>query len=807
MTPKQLATLVVAFLATCGLGGGVLAAMAVPLAATTGTAANAVTRVFDDLPTEISFTEPSQQSVLLASDGTVLARFYSENRIVVPSSDISPLLKEAVVAIEDERFYEHNGIDAQGLLGAAINNMTGGNLAGGSTITQQYVKNAMIEEGRITGDDELISQATERSIGRKLNEARFAIAVENKMTKDEILTGYLNLAQFGPSQYGVEAASKYFFSKSAKDVTLEEAAMLAGITQSPARWNPVRHPEAAKSRRDTVLAQMYNLGYITREELDAAVAVKIEDMLKVSPSTNGCAEAGISAYACEYVTKELLNSELLGKTREERVHKLYRGGLTIQTTFSPERQQQAYDALVASVPEDDASSIEMAMSSIEPGTGKIQAMVQNTSYGTATEEDPDRTKVNLNVNVEMGGGQGFQSGSTFKIFTLLEWLRTGHSAYETIDTSGREYPRDRWTISCAPNVADDYRAYNLEGVGGGNMTVMDATRKSVNVAFVNMASQMDMCNIVDGAAKLGVERGGYPSSLEATALGSKLDEIAPLYPNPSAVLGSNTVTPLSFANAMATLAADGEYCEPMSFTTVKDNAGTIIAEKTPACRQVFDADLMRQTTSVLEHVVAKGSTGENAILSGGRDAAGKTGTANNDWHAWFVGYTPQLATAVWQGHMDGNISMFNTRINGRFYGEVYGGLFPAKSFKAYMDAALAGQPNIPFQDPKKSVLTRPKAAVPDVSGMTRAQATKAIRDAGFRATPVEVFADAPKGAVVGTNPDAGVMYEQGRSVSLGISKGPEPAPTPSATPTPSPAATTLPADPERPRGNNGNGNG
>lgn len=346
---------------------------------------------------------------------------------MVASEDISQFIKDAAVSIEDQRFYQHNGIDAQGILGAAFSNLTGSSsLAGGSAITQQYVKNALIEKGRIDDDDEQIAAATEQTIARKLNEARFAVAVENNMSKDEILTAYLNIAQFGASQYGVEAASRYYYSKPAKDVTLEQAAMLAGITQAPGRWDPVTNPEGALTRRNTVLSTMLEQGYIDQAQYDAASAVSIEDMLSVSPAYNGCAEAGISANFCEYVVRDVLNSELLGQTRDERIQKLYRGGLTIHSTVNPADQQAAYDALIAQVPLGDPSNIDMALSSVEPGTGKIRAMVQNRPFGNPSDEEPLATKVNNNVGEDMGGGAGFQPGCTFKIFTLVDWIAKGH---------------------------------------------------------------------------------------------------------------------------------------------------------------------------------------------------------------------------------------------------------------------------------------------------------------------------------------------------------------------------------------------
>ena len=791
LTLRQLIVALLSFFLLTGIGGGILAAAALPFAATTGTIANAGTRVFDDLPTEIDFTRPSEQSVILAGDGSHLATFYAENRIIVPSEEISQLIKDATIAIEDERFFQHNGIDAQGLVGAAWNNFTGGRLAGGSTITQQYVKNAIIEEGRILGDNELIAGATERSISRKLNEARFAIAVENSLTKDQILTGYLNLAQFGPSQWGVEAASRYFYGIPASDVTLEQAAMLAGITQAPGKWNPITNADEAKQRRDTVLGQMYNLDMISRDELETAVAVPIADMLNVTQVPNGCAEAGISAYFCEYVVKDILNSPSLGETREERTQKLYRGGLVITTTIDPADQKAAYDAVVASTPVNDPSSINMALSSVEPGTGHIKAMVQNTNYGNPTAENPDDMTLNLNVGMTMGGGSGYQSGSTFKVFTLMEWLNQGNGAMDVINANNQSFPRASWNIRCAPHLADDYNPTNIEGIGSGNMTVLEVTRRSVNAAYVSMANHLDMCDITDMAANLGIERGriaieGDPETAEfaATNLPFEYGEPLPLLPNPSAVLGTNPVTPLSMANAMATIAADGNRCEPLSFTKITDANGNDIAVNEPECRQVIDAELARQTTSVLEEVVEPRSTGSRAVLANGRPVAGKTGTANMDWHAWFMGYTPQLATAVWQGHHEGYISMFNSVINGQFHQEVYGGLYPAMTFKMFMDTALADEPmerfTAPTKDPRSiqgqnSTTDQNRAGtsgtVPNLVGQSQQDAQSAALADGYGYTTRAEASDQPQGTVIRQVPGPGENAARGTRIEIWISAG------------------------------------
>ncbi len=668
-----------------------MAGIAMPAVTAAGSAINAGTAMFEEVPADLGFTEPSEQSVILASDGSALARIYAMNRIVVSSDQISQYMKDAVVAVEDKRFYTHGGVDVQGLLGAFVSNMSGNTVAGGSSITQQYVKNALIERGRISNDFALIDQATERSIGRKINEARYAIALEKTMTKDEILTGYMNLAQFGRSEYGVEAAAQRYFSKHAIDLNIVESATLAGITQSPAKYDPAAHPEEAEERRNIVLYTMLDNGYITQEEYDAAVAIPVANTLLLSEPQNGCSAAGISAYFCDYVINQALEDESWGTDWDDRVGKLYRGGLTIQTTLDPSMQQAAYDSITGNIPVGDDSNIKMALSSVEPNTGHIKAMAQNTNYGPGSEDTGTwTTQVNLNVGYDMGGASGRQSGSTFKLFTLMEWLRQGHTAYEYLNSNAGTFSAGNFTISCSPESTDNYTMQNLEGVGGGNMSVLEATRRSVNGTFVRMATQLDLCNIGQLAMDMGVQRG---------------DDDDWFY-GPGMILGSNEITPLSMATAMATLAAEGNSCSPITFTSITDNDGTVLLDKTPSCSQVFDPELARETTAVLQYVMTPGSTGENAILYG-RQSAGKTGTSNDDADAWFVGYTPQLSAAIWSGHLEGNTPMLGSVINGRYYWEVYGGLFPALTFSGYMNQALADQPVAYFNTPARNVTTNP----------------------------------------------------------------------------------------------------
>lgn len=696
LTAGQFIVFSLAFLLLSTAGGVLVAGLALPLVGTAGTVVTAGASLFDEIPTELNIAEPSSQSVLYAADGSKLATFYVDNRIIVSSDQIAQTMKDAVVSIEDERFYQHTGIDPEGMMRALVTNIFSGHLSGGSTLTQQYVKNVLIDQGASEGDDDAIEAARERSLGRKLREARYALALERQVPKDDILVGYLNIASFGPGQYGVEAASRHYFNKHAKDLTVVEAATLAGITQAPARWDPVRNPEDSEKRRNTVLYKMHELGKIDDATYEQARNTPLKDTLNVTETPNGCGAAGINAYYCEYAIKDLLDNPEFGKTRDERVRKVYRGGLKIYTALDPQKQKLAHEAVINNLPIDDPSGIDMALTSVEPGTGKIVAMTQNTRWGTPTKEKPENTQVNLNVGVNRGGGIGFQSGSSFKPFTLIQWLRTGHSPYDTVNSSNRTFQPSEFTNSCKPDLrgSEPYKPRNIEGIGGGRMSVVESTRRSVNLSFVDMATKLDMCDITDIATKMGVRRG----------------DGKPLMHNPSAVLGSNNVTPLSMATAFATLANDGIACDPMAITKVEDNTGNVIFEPKPSCRPVLDPEVNAQAVWTMQKVVTpqRGSTGARAVIPG-RPVAGKTGTANRDTAAWFVGFTPQLSTAIWQGHIEGTVSMFNSTINGQFYREVFGGLFPAQTFHDYMSKALEGLPPEPFPAPKRLIKPRPVA--------------------------------------------------------------------------------------------------
>lgn len=775
--------MLLAFLLASTVGGFLLAGLAVPFAAGSGTVANAAAGLFSDLPEELEIDDPSEVSNVYASDGSLLATFYNQNRIVVPLEEIHQNMQDAIIAIEDRRFWEHTGVDVEGMARAMFNNLAGGSTEGASTLTQQYVKNVLIEEARaIERTDpvraqELFDAATQQTYGRKLQEARYAIALEQQYSKSEILAGYLNISQFGPSVYGVESASRHYFGHSAVELSVSEAALLAGIPQAPNRWDPLTNPEDATNRRDTVLMVMLQLGYITQAEHDEAVAIPVSTLVANAQSLPevGCSTAGISAYFCEYVVKDFLNNDAFGGTRAERQDLLMRGGLTITTTIDPGRQQAAYESVVGAVPINDPSGVSMSLVAVEPGTGHIEAMVQNSNFGREpTEEDPSMTAVNYNAGLSHGGGVGFQTGSSFKAIVLTQWLRMGNSLMENVPGNEDYYGRDQWTISCAPDNAAVYEPNNLEGSGSSRVSVLEATRKSINLPFVWMATQMDLCGLADLAGSMGLTKG----------------DGAPLEIMPSMVLGANTIAPINMASAFATYANNGVYCSPVAITEIKDRDGNPIPVPAAACKQVLDPNINAGVNYALQQVVDSGGTASRAQLAGGRPAAGKTGTANMDWHTWFVGYTPQLSAAVWMGHADAYISMFGSTINGRYYSQVYGGIIPAPTWKSFMDRALDGVPFEGFPEvTDDDVIYGELIPVPGVIGRSPSQAQATLEAAGFavRIQSTQVYSDSiPAGQVASQSPGGGGLTLPGSVVSITVSAGPEPPPEPEPTEEPAP---------------------
>nr|NLD41072.1 penicillin-binding protein [Actinomycetales bacterium] len=576
--------------------------------------------------------------------------------------------------------------------------------------------------------------------------------------------------------YGVEAAAQHYFGHSASDLTVAEAALLAGIPQSPNNHDPISNPERARARQMEVLRWMLRENYIDQAQFDEAEAIPVEQLVANSQTMRiGCDVAGISAYYCQYVVQELYQNpafnDFLGTTAGERRQSLLLGGLQVQTTLDPYLQQIAYESVVSNVPVNDPSGVNMALSAVEPGTGHIKAMVQNTNYGKSpSEEDPEQTQVNFNVSQSHGGGLGFLTGSTFKVFTLVEWLRTNHALEQRVPAQIREYPANSWNISCGPEYRAEYTPANIEGTyRNPDISVMEATKLSINLPFVWMANQMDMCSITGVAAAMGVERG----------------DGAPLEFNPAAVLGSNNNTPLSMANSFATLANNGVACDPVAITGITNREGTVFDVPPSACTEAIAEEVARGTTYALQGVTQQGGTGSRAGIPG-RPTAGKTGTSNLDTAAWFVGYTPQLAASVWMGHAEGEISMFNTTVNGRYHRQIYGGLISAPTWRTFMERALEGQEALGFNRPSQITIEGEKIDVPYVVGRSADNARQILEDAGFTVvvSTSRTYSSVAVGGVAAQNPTGRAVKDS--SITLTLSQGPEPAPVPEPEPEPGP---------------------
>ena len=380
---------------------------------------------------------------------------------MVPLGQISINMQNAIVAVEDQRFYQHKGVDPTGMVRALVSNTQSDSRQGGSTLTQQYVRNVLVEAGLQEDDPAAIQAATESTIPRSLREVKYSLTLEQKYSKQQILEGYLNIAPFSPSTYGVEASAQHYFSHSAAEMTVAEAALMAGVTNAPSAFDPVAYPEYAKNRMDWVLSKMLEEKFITQEQYDEGVATQIADMLNVKPEAEaGCGAAGNAAYFCTYVVNEILGSDLYGEDITERRQLLVRGGLTITTTLDLYKQNKAQAAIESVVPTGDPSGANTAVVSVEPGTGKIIAMAQNTKY--AAVESVDGTEVVLAADARHGGAassagtSGFQPGSAFKAFILAQWFQEGRSASQSLNTRPRTFPAGSWNISCAPELADSW---------------------------------------------------------------------------------------------------------------------------------------------------------------------------------------------------------------------------------------------------------------------------------------------------------------------------------------------------------------
>lgn len=677
-------------------------------------------------------------SRMLAADGSLLAELHGEqDRTPLPLAAVPPLLVQAVLAAEDRRFFDHEGVDARGVARAAIRDVGAGRAdEGGSTITEQLVKNTLV--------------TPQRTVTRKVREATLALGLEQSLSKQQILERYLDTVYFGQGAYGAGAALHTWFGISATagdpppGLSAGQAALLAGLIRSPSSADPLAHPDAARARRATVLQAMVETGVLTPAAASAAATEPLPDQVVATERHDR------APYAVDDAIRTLLADPRLGPTRADREDALFRGGLTIRLTLDPAQQAAAERAVAAVLtsPHDP----DVGLAAVTPGTGAITAMVGGRNYASTT--DPT-----AKVNLARGGTTKRQAGSTFKVFTLITALEHGITPDDRLRAGAH---------ASIPRAGGSWEVDNDDGAAYDDLTLRDATADSVNTAFAHLVERLG-----DGDP----DRGAAMVAGTAELLGIRGAGESRVRLDPATTLGAQEVDPVEMAAAYATLAAGGRYAEPYLVASVTTPDGRPLLVNHPRTAQRVPAGVAAAADDVLAGVLAHG-TGRRAALP--RPAAGKTGTASGFRDAWFVGFTPDLAAAVWLGRASAPVPM--TPANG-FRTVVQGGTLPAEIWEDFALAALVDRPPRPFD---------PAPTVPDVVGLDLATATARLQGLGFlvRVGPE----DAAWGAVTAQVPAAGAVVAGGDLVTL------TPAPPVAATPPPvtippeAPPPVTIPPE-------------
>ncbi|TDW29810.1 penicillin-binding protein [Cryobacterium psychrophilum] len=783
---------------------GVLAAIGVtPVLALSGLSAGTAITAFDSLPGSLEIGRLSQRSNIYAkqADGSpvLLASFYDQNRVEVASHQISQFVKDAAVAGEDPRFYEHNGVDIQGTIRAVLKTATGSATQGGSSITQQYVKNVLVQKCELIANksdsEACYVAATETTAGRKLEEMRLAIGVEKKYEKSDILRQYLNIIGFGGAVYGIEAAARHYFDTSAADLTLPQAASLVAIVNNPVKFQldkPNSESNGAaggyaanKSRRDYILGEMLVHDKIGIAQYDDAVATVITPTI-TQPST-GCQAAGANAFFCDYVVKELQNDPAFGEDADSRLVNFGRGGYDVYTTLDLDLQNAAVTTMAENVPQSyPGGDVGGVISSVQVGTGRVLAMAQNKTYS----QNPDvasrgasATAINYNTDFAHGGSSGFQPGSTYKVFTLAEWLSAGHALRERVDSS-RTSNWGTFQDSCrGPQRYPGWNPRNdSSGENNPHYSALESTISSINTGFIGMAKELDLCAIRKTAEKFDVHRADGD----------------PLRQSAATVIGTNEIAPLTMAAAFAGIANSGTTCSPVAIDTVTGPNGDEIPLSHSDCSESVTPKVAAGMTYAMHRVMTSGTARQSYAATSPRvPMIAKTGTTDGSQDTWMSGASSNVATVVGVVSVTGEINQRRVSFDSGSAATARHRMWPD-----VMSVANAKYGGDAFATPNRSMIYGAKATVPDLVGLSLADAETALGSAGFTLSDGGTTAsDAPQGTVVSFSP--GRAYP-GSTITVRTSEGPIPtekphAPKPTKTPkptsTPSPTASPLPLPP------------
>ena len=761
------------------IAGILVTVMVTPALAVTGVTASNGIGIFDSLPEFIEIGTQPQRNEIYATNGTNpdgspiyqrIAQVYSQNREEVKWEGVSQFLKDATVAGEDRRFYEHGGVDLQGVIRAALGNVAGSDKSGASTLSMQLVKNIYIQEAlqlpNKEDQDKGIAEAQAGTFDRKIKEMKLAIGLEKKYTKDEILLAYLNIAGFGGNNYGIQSAAQRYYGVNAADVTLAQAASLIAIVQEPGArgLDSPENYEANKARRDVILRNMFVEGMVTQAQLDEALAVPVDPTTVVlTPYTNGCIAAdSYAAYFCDYVTKLIPELESLGSTAAARQANWKTGGYKLYTTLDLRVNHVEQDTLAAKAPANETRlQLGASATSIQVGTGRILGMAQNKTYDNseAARADPTRTSLNYNTDNKYGGSNGFQVGSTYKLFTLLNWLDSGRGLNEVVDGNARSLPQASFTNTCTGgddgvNDGPFTGPWPFKNSSGekGNFTVLAATAQSINGAYASMGLELDQCKTKQIAEALGV----HPAAADNPETPKHEDR---LESNPSAIIGTNVIAPLTMAAAYAGVANHGIYCKPIAVDSITNAKGEALPGQAQECAQAIDPEVAATAAFALQNNMKtyRGNPKD------GTPIMGKTGTTDSSNQTWLVSSTTAVTTAVWFGNIVGDyaISRYPGGINNRH--DI------SKPILAAIDTMYAGGA---FDAPAARLVAGASITLPDFVGGTVANAQALIASnklAYVDGGPTD--SALPAGAVVKTEPAAGSTMSRGQSVTVFTSNG------------------------------------
>ncbi|MEH0841436.1 transglycosylase domain-containing protein [Micromonospora sp. CPCC 205711] len=798
-----------ASLLICGLlAGVVVAAAAFPAVAMSGLAAKAGAETFGALPKELTVARAPQISYLLASDGkTPLATMYDENRRDVKLKDISPLMQKAIIAAEDHDFYKHNGVDINGVARAFVNNQAGASQQGASTLTMQYVRLAIAYSATHPAD---VVAATEDTSARKLREMRYALQIDKEFSKEEILERYLNIASFGNGAYGIFAASQVYFGKPPSKLKLEEAALLAGMVKAPTTNDPTTRSgkPLALDRRNYVLQNMVDTGAISQQEADATKATPL--VVKDKRTPNGCVATNQKnwGFFCDYFYRWWMSQPTFGSTTYDRERRLKSGGYTIVTSLDAQAQNGADNAVRRNLGVNSKAARMVAV--IEPGTGRVRALSVNRNFKIDDPKKPQnplssnpakaKAKIRANypntVNPLLSGGQGitgYQAGSTFKMFTMVAALEKGIPLSYTINSQPMfrsNYRIEFNSPAACPNTFY-YCPKNANPSMTGVHNMWTAFGKSVNTYFVPLEQQVGAENVVKAAQKLGItfrDREDARLAADANQWGAF-------------TLGVSATTPLEMANAYATLAADGKYCEPIPVQEIRDPDGNKLDVANPRCEQRIATQVARAAVDAARCPVGdrsatskcNGATARNVRQIVGAPVAGKSGTTDGDKTSALIAMTKQYAVA---GIMaDPDWPQTNQKMG---HDETPRGINPAV-YETLRDA-MKGKERIEFTPPSGKIIEGDQKAIPGVTCQSVDSARSRLKDAGFEVVVSDnkVPSNCAAGSVAGTSPDGRTI--KGGVVTIEVSSGSGTTPPPGTNVKPGTIIPPPTGRPGRPRG-------